>query len=147
LQRSQNGISDTFGVHAGGNCYGKEMSFVDYRMTLYSKIKVNPAIELDASMNLTSQVYGPTGTDATAAVSGAQGYVNFLYVPISNRPVATDVPNTFVTLQWLKLGIKTPMVNISTESTSSSTDRMKQASAAARPGYEVGVKQSHLLAF
>jgi hypothetical protein len=112
---TQNGPSSTFGVLAGENCYGKEISFVDYRMTLYPKIKVNPAIELDASMNLTSLGIWSDGQPyATAAVSTAQGYVNSLYVPISNRPVATDVPNTFVTLQWLKLGIKTPMLDIST---------------------------------
>jgi hypothetical protein len=41
------------------------------------------------------------------------GFVNSLYVPIQDRPVAVDVPNTYVTLQWLKTSIKTPMLDFS----------------------------------
>ncbi len=110
---TQNGIGGAFGVQAGENCYGKEMSFVDYRMTLYPQIKVNPAVTLDASLNLTSLGIWSDGQPYDSSTTSNYGYVNSLYVPISNRPVATDVPNTYLTLQWLKLGIVTPMLNFS----------------------------------
>jgi hypothetical protein len=115
---TQNGPSSTFGVLAGENCYGKEMSFVDYRMTVFPKIKVNPAITLDASVNLTSLGIWSDGMPYNSAVVGGAfnaqpGYINSLYVPIGDRPAAVDIPNTHVTLQWLKLEIITPMVNFS----------------------------------
>ncbi len=109
---TQNGISSAFGVQAGENCYGSEMSFVDYRMTLFPKIEVNPAIDFEASVNLTSLGIWSDGEPYNSA-NAALGYVNSLYVPIGNRPAAVDVPNTYVTLQWLKMGIKTPMLNFS----------------------------------
>ncbi len=41
------------------------------------------------------------------------GFYNSMYVPINDRPVASNVPNTFVTLQWLKASIHTPMLDFS----------------------------------
>jgi len=106
------------GVVAGENRFGADMNKLDYRMTLYPTIKVNPAISIAASMNFTSlgiysdgQPYVAGVLNAPAAIS--PGYVNSLYVPIQDRPTAANVPNTYVTLQWLKLGIKTPMMDFS----------------------------------
>lgn len=49
-----NRISGNFGVVAGENNFGPEMNLTDYRMTIYPVIKVNKAISLAASVNLTS---------------------------------------------------------------------------------------------
>ena len=118
----------TFGVLAGENRFGPAMSLNDYRMTLYPIIRVNPAIQVAASVNLTSlgiwsdgQPYVGGGYTAAAgggaltlaATSTNVGYVNSLYVPIGDRPAASDIPNSYVTLQWLKLGIRTPMLDFS----------------------------------
>ena len=46
--------SGTFGVLAGENRFGPDMQLTDYRMTIFPKIIVNPAIEITASVNLTS---------------------------------------------------------------------------------------------
>jgi hypothetical protein len=126
-QGIQNGILSGpffFGVVAGENCYGKEMSFVDYRVTLYPTIKVNPAISLEASLNLTSlgiwsdgQPYKSGRGDLALSINASPGfpaqpgYVNNLYVPISEEQSGVGIPNTYVTLQYCKLGIKTPMLN------------------------------------
>jgi hypothetical protein len=115
-----NRISDTFGVLAGENRFGADMQHVDYRMTIFPKIVVNKAIDVTASVNLTSLGIWSDGqpliSGAGAFVPGparAVGFVNSLYVPIQDRPVAVDVPNTYVTLQWLKTSIKTPMLDFS----------------------------------
>jgi hypothetical protein len=131
--------SGTFGVLAGENRFGADMCLNDYRVTIYPKIKVNAAIDLTASINLTSLgiwsdgepllsrrisavttvtgTGGPplTGVTATSTAFGMgnPGYINSLYVPIQDRPVNVDVPNTYLTVQWLKLAIKTPMLNFS----------------------------------
>jgi len=110
---TQNGIGAAFGVQAGENCYGKEMSFIDYRMTLYPKIHVNKAITFDAGVNLTSLGIWSDGQPYDSSGNTNPGFVNSLYVPIGNRPVAADVPNTYLTLQYLKLGIVTPMLDFS----------------------------------
>lgn len=111
--------SGTFGVLAGENRFGADMQLTDYRMTLFPKIVVNPAIEITASVNLTSLGIWSDGQpligNGTVAVPSPRdpGYVNSLYVPIQDRPVAVDVPNTYVTLQWLKTSIRTPMLDFS----------------------------------
>ena len=107
----------TFGVLAGENRFGADMQLTDYRMTLFPKITVNPAIEITASVNLTSLGIWSDGQpligNGTVAVPSPRdpGYVNSLYVPIQDRPAAVDVPNTYVTLQWLKTSIKTPILD------------------------------------
>jgi hypothetical protein len=109
-----------FGVVAGESRFGPDMQLVDYRTTLFPKIGVNKAISVEASVNLTSLgiwsdgrplvanggILGPTPTTNP-------GFANSLYVPIQDRPVAVDVPNTYVTLQWLKTSIKTPILDFS----------------------------------
>jgi hypothetical protein len=112
--------SATFGVMAGENRFGSDMQQTDYRMTLYPKIKVNPAISFDASVNLTSLGIWSDGqpliNGTTAFNPGparAVGFVNSLYVPIQDRAAGIDIPNTYVTLQYLKMGIKTPMIDFS----------------------------------
>jgi hypothetical protein len=118
---TQNRGGATFGVLAGENNFGSDMSFTDYRVTLYPGINVNKAIDVKASVNLTSLgiwsdgeplVSGPGAF--TAPTAGTHlGYINSLYVPISDRPAAINVPNTYVTLQWLAASIKTPMLDFS----------------------------------
>ena len=125
---TSNAGSPTFGVLAGENRFGPTMNLTDYRMTIYPIIKVNPAIQLAASVNLTSlgiwsagqpydsrtvTVRAAGGAADTTFFTSSPGYVNSLYVPIGDRAAASDIPNTYVTLQWLKLGIKTPMVDFS----------------------------------
>jgi hypothetical protein len=110
-----------FGVVAGENCYGKEMSTLDYRVTLYPEIKVNPAIAIISSLNLTSLGIWSDGdpymTAAPYGVNGQEfarvGYVNSLYTPIGNQSVGVSVPNTYLTMQYIKLAIKTPVVDFS----------------------------------
>jgi hypothetical protein len=46
--------SGAFGVLAGENRFGADMQLNDYRVTIFPKIVVNPAIEITASVNLTS---------------------------------------------------------------------------------------------
>src|SRR5271157_700012 len=86
-----NRIKNTYpiiGVVAGQNRYGAEMNAVDYRMTVYPKIKVNPAIDVSASVNLTSPGIISDGLPYVAGVLNPvlstpnPGYVNSLYVPI-----------------------------------------------------------------
>lgn len=109
----------TFGVLAGENRFGSDMSLTDYRTTLFPKIVVNKAIELSASLNLTSLGIWSDGQPLVAGRTDPPdspanvGYVNSLYVPIQDRPVNVNVPNTYVTIQWLKMGIKTPMLDFS----------------------------------
>ena len=104
--------SNTFGVLAGENGYGADMTITDYRFTLFPKITVNKAISFAASVNLTSLGIWSDGLPVDPAVANL-GDVNSLYLPINDRAVSTNVPNTFVTLQWLKASIKTPILNFS----------------------------------
>jgi hypothetical protein len=103
-----------FGVLAGENNFGKDMSFTDYRMTLYPTFKVGRAIEISASVNLTSLGIWSDGEPYVAGTTSPPpspanpGYVNSLYAPLSTKPVASNVPNTYVTLQWLRTFIRTP---------------------------------------
>lgn len=118
---TQNRGSGTFGVLAGENNFGSDMSFTDNRMTLHPTIKINKAIKVAGSINLTSlgiwsdsEPYVSAGNAFSAPATGTHlGYVNSLYVPISTRAAAANVPNTFMTVQWLKASIKTPMLDFS----------------------------------
>ncbi|MBI5571564.1 MAG: hypothetical protein HY914_16600 [Desulfomonile tiedjei] len=122
---SNNRVAPGFGVLAGENCYGAEMTATDMKMGLYPTFKLNPAISISAGVNLTSlgiwsdgqPYYNPIvgvagGGGGTVAVS-QRGWVNSLYVPIGDPQVATNVPNTFVTMQWLKIGMTTPILDFS----------------------------------
>lgn len=109
-----NRMSSTYGVLAGQNNYGADMSLTDNRATIYPKIKVNKAISLEASVNLTSLGLWSDGDPYNISTNSRNvGYYNSMYVPINDRPVASNVPNTMVTLQWLKASIKTPMLDFS----------------------------------
>jgi hypothetical protein len=123
------------GVLAGENNYGADMTLTDNRMTIFPKIKVNPAISVEASVNMTSlgiwsngrpyqeragTVVVPTydsqqqkNVNTTYNVDSGYGWITDTYVPIGDRPVASHVPNTFVTVQWLKASIHTPMLDFS----------------------------------
>jgi hypothetical protein len=111
-----NRMANNFGVLAGQNNFGCDMSLTDNRATIFPKIKVNKAISVEGSVNLTSlgiwsdgDPYNITAADNTRNV----GFYNSMYVPIQDRPVASNVPNTFVTIQWLKASIHTPMLDFS----------------------------------
>lgn len=115
-----NRMDGDFGVLAGQNNFGSDMSMTDNRATIYPKINVNKAISLEASINLTSlgiwsdgEPYGIRTATATNGSFTNRGFYNSMYVPINDRPVASNVPNTFVTVQWLKASIKTPMLDFS----------------------------------
>ncbi len=114
---TSNAGGPAFGVRAGENRFGPAMSLTDYRMTIYPIVKVNPTIQLAASVNLTSLgIWSdgmPYGVSPVAGGNSMPGFVNSLYVPIEDRPAASNIPNTFVTLQWLKTSIKTPMLDFS----------------------------------
>lgn len=119
---TNNRASGTFGVLAGENNFGSDMSFTDNRMTLYPTITINKAISIKASVNLTSlgiwsdgqpYVSVPPAFSSGGASGTNLGYVNSLYVPISDRPAASNIPNTYVTVQWLNASIKTPMLDFS----------------------------------
>jgi len=118
------------GVVAGEDRYGSDMNAVEYRMTVYPRIKVNPAITVDASVNFTSLGIHSDGLPYDAGnlntpgflyaaagpfqpLQATPGYVNSLYVPIQDRPANANVPNTFVTLQWIKAVINTPSLDFS----------------------------------
>lgn len=115
-----NRMADNFGVLAGQNNFGSDMSMTDNRATIYPKINVNKAISLEGSVNLTSlgtwsdgEPYGIRTATATNGSYSNRGFYNSMYVPINDRPVASNVPNTFVTIQWLKASIRTPMLDFS----------------------------------
>jgi hypothetical protein len=111
-----NRVGSGFGVLAGTNRYGSEMMLNDTRTTIYPTIKVNRAISIDAAVNLTSLGIWSDGApyvDPQAPRAAAVGYVNSLYVPIQDRAVAAHVPNTYVTVEWVKWSIKTPMLDFS----------------------------------
>jgi hypothetical protein len=115
-----NRVGSTFGVMAGENRFGADMQLTDYRMTLFPVFKINPAISIEAGVNLTSLGVWSDGqplvSGTTAFVPGparAVGFVNSLYVPNQDEAIGVDVPATYVTLQWLKMAIKTPMIDFS----------------------------------
>lgn len=120
-----NRLGPGFGVLAGTNRYGSEMKLNDTRTTIYPAIIVNKAITIAAAVNLTSlgiwsdgAPYVDTVTytvapNNTVTIPPNRGYVNSLYVPIQDRPVSIHVPNTYVTVQWIKWSIKTPMLDFS----------------------------------
>lgn len=114
------GATATFGVLAGQNRFGSDMQLNDYRMTLYPSIKVNPAIEVTAGVNLTSLGIWSDGQplinsvgDFVPGPARAAGFVNSLYVPNQDEAIGTNVPATYVTLEWLKTAIRTPMLDFS----------------------------------
>ncbi len=111
-----------FGVMAGEHNFGSDLSSTEIRCTLYPTIKVNKAIKIAAGMNLTSLGIWSDGEPLAGTPSGGfphpgaytnVGYANSLYLPISSRAAGVDIPNTYVTLQWLKWSVKTPMVDLS----------------------------------
>ena len=118
------GSTAFFGVLAGQNNFGSDMQLNDYRMTLYPKFVVNPAIEVTAGVNLTSlgvwsdgqplmgSGFG-VGTSGGLGSARSPGFVNSLYVPNQDEAIGANVPATYVTLQWLKTSIKTPMLDFS----------------------------------
>lgn len=106
------GFAAPGGVLAGDNNYGADMTLTDNRMTIYPKITVNPAIAVDASVNFTSLGIWSDGRPYREPAPGV-GYVNDMYVPIGDRPTASHIPNTYVTVQWLRGSLKTPMANFS----------------------------------
>ena len=100
-----NRMDTNFGVLAGQNNYGSDMSLTDNRATIYPKISVNKAISVEASVNLTSLGLwsdgDPYNINTNPVVNGSYrdtGFYNSMYVPINDRPVASNVPNTMVTL-------------------------------------------------
>jgi len=99
--------STSFGVLAGENRFGSDMNFNDMRVTFIPKVVVNPAIELEGSINLTSLGIHSGGRPYDSY--GTPGEINSLYVPVSNRPSATDVPNTIVTVQWWRMRFEMPI--------------------------------------
>ncbi|MGC9030171.1 MAG: hypothetical protein ACP5LD_10920 [Desulfomonilaceae bacterium] len=108
------GFSSPGGVLAGDNNYGADMTLTDNRMTIYPKITVNPAIAVDASVNVTSLGIWSNGKpyfEPTAANANDFGWITDTYAPIGDRPLASHIPNTFVTVQWLRAVLKTPMAN------------------------------------
>jgi hypothetical protein len=106
------GGGSTIGVFAGENCYGAEMSLTDMKMELFPTFKLNPAISISMGVNLTSLGVWSDGQPYTPKDQNL-GYVNSLYAMIGDPQVATNVPNTFVTLEWLKIGMTTPMMDFS----------------------------------
>lgn len=52
--QTTNRVSSVIGVMAGQNRFWSEMSLTELRMTVFPKIKINKAIDLEASINLTS---------------------------------------------------------------------------------------------
>jgi hypothetical protein len=115
------GTTATYGVLAGQNRFGSDMQLNDIRMTLFPIVKVNPAIELSASVNLTSlgvwsdgqPLISGTANATAAGPARAVGFVNSLYLPDQDEAIGTNVPSTYVTLQWFKMAIKTPMLDFS----------------------------------
>lgn len=115
-------VTGAYGVIAGEHNFGPDMGLTDFRITFYPTFKINKAIKLTCSVNLTSLGLHSNGRPYTnfemneglgALDTVGGGYANSLWVPISDRPAGSNVPNTMVTVQWAKLGIKTPMLNFS----------------------------------
>ncbi len=114
-----NRMAANYGILSGQNNYGPEMTLTDTRATIFPKIKANNAIDIEASVNLTSLGIWSGGDPYNIAGTGTQGtyrnvgFYNSMYVPINDDPAAINVPNTFVTLQWLKATIQSPMLEFS----------------------------------
>ncbi|MGB6065667.1 MAG: hypothetical protein WBG50_12740 [Desulfomonilaceae bacterium] len=101
-----------FGIMAGENNWGPEISYIDNRMTLLPEIRVNPAITISANIALTSLGIWSDGEPyKSAQATPGAGFVNSVYVPINECFSAANVPQTYVTVQWLKAFVQTPMVD------------------------------------
>ena len=98
--------NNNIGILAGEPGFGADADQTDYRATLYPKIKINKAISLSGSVNLTSLGIHSGGRPWDNY--GTPGNVNSMWVPISNRMAQANVPNMFVTLQWWKISVKLP---------------------------------------
>lgn len=83
------------------------------RATLYPSIKVNKAIKLSGSINLTSLGIHSAGHPYGAPTDTGGGYAYSLWVPINNRMAASNVPNMLVTTQWWKISVKMPILDLS----------------------------------
>lgn len=110
---TQNGISGSFGVQAGEDNFGPDMSFMDSRLTFFPKINVNKAISIEASINMTSLGIWSDGGQLVPDGMTNRGYANTLYAPVGDLNSGVSVPNTYLTLQWYKFSIKTPALNFS----------------------------------
>ncbi len=108
---------DLVGVFAGESGFGADASMVDMLATLFPEISICKAIKVSGGVNLTSLgIYSggrpydnaPNGDTGTGA-----GYFNSLWLPIGDPPAVNNVPNSFVTLQWWKLGVKLPVFDLS----------------------------------
>ncbi len=108
---TNNRFASNRGVIAGEHNFGPDMGLTDYRWTFCPTIKVNKAIKLKASVNFTSLGIHSGGRPYDQV--GTAGSVNSLWLPISDRPAASNVPNTYVTVQWAKMSLTTPMLDFS----------------------------------
>ena len=119
--RTNNAYSSSIGIIAGEHNFGPDMGLTDYRVTFYPTFKVNKAIRLLASINLTSLGIHSSGRpyynmemDELGSVdTTGGGYANSLWVPIVDRMGGANVPNTYITVQWAKLKIRMPMIDLS----------------------------------
>jgi hypothetical protein len=108
--RRDNPPATRFGVLAGENRFGSDMNYTDLRVTFYPKIAVNNAVSMEGSVNFTS--LGLHSGGRPIGDWDTPGLANQLFVPISNRPAAIDVPNTMVTVQWWRLNFQFPIFNL-----------------------------------
>jgi hypothetical protein len=104
-------ITPTFGVVAGEPGYGPDMNVTDYTVNFYPRITVNPAIQMRAQINLTSLGIHSAGQPYDLA-AGVAGDNNTLWTMISDAPASIAVPNTFVTVPWLSISLKTPALDL-----------------------------------
>ncbi|MFC1836062.1 hypothetical protein ACFL2Q_15305, partial [Thermodesulfobacteriota bacterium] len=117
--RNKGSGSKGFGVLSGENNFGSDMSATEYKLGLFPSIIVNRAMKLNAGINLTSLGVWSDGMPLVAgrtnppAGTPNSGYVNTLYAPLSTRPVSINVPNAYVTVQWIKASVKIPPLDIS----------------------------------
>ncbi len=100
-----------YGVQAGENNFGSEQNLIDNRMTLEPVIEVNKAITISGSLNLTSLGIWSDGQPYKNNGQGYPGAVNDCYVPINELFSGVNAPNTYLTMQWIKCLIKTPMLD------------------------------------
>ncbi len=110
---TNNQHDNSIGILAGEPGFGADADMTDYRATLYPKIKINKAISLSASVNMTSLGIHSAGRPYDNYGSGP-GFINSMWVPISNRMAAANTPNMFVTVQWWKISVKLPWFGLST---------------------------------
>ncbi len=106
------------GILAGEPGFGSDANMQEFRSTLYPSLRVNKAVELTGSVNLTSlgvhaggRPYDNAATGTIPADTG--GFQNSLWVPVNIRPAGVNVPNTLVTVQWWRLSAELPLFNIS----------------------------------